>query len=475
MSRTFDMSNLIDAMENKDSNSRKASLEDDENDDDIDEEEDDDDTVYGPYASFDQSASECTFLEDQRRTTQLIVKQASGKVITRLKRPRDLYALSNQFSAQMAQRWPAEVHIIAKRPNHICYVPSKPEALYTPAQNVDTKLLPRTPHSLGKVVYENAPDSNIKYFTRSKCSKKSAHAKSYYQLKDHDDSTLLFESRFESGNLMRAIKIGEHDYQLWLRFDMYTSKHTQWYYFMVRNAKPDIQYRFTIMNFIKPGSLYNDGMRPLMYSELNAENKGIGWVRTGTKIKYYKNDIGFSYNGKERFYYSLTWTCSFPNKNDTYYFAHCYPYTYSNLQDYLGMLASDPVRSMCFKQRVLCRTLAGNYVYVLTITAPAKRRNEAEAKKAIVITARVHPGETNASWMMKGFLDFLTSNSQDAKLLRENFIFKVVPMLNPDGVIAGNYRCSLAGRDLNRNYKTVLKDSFPPIWHTRAMVKKSVA
>ena len=27
---------------------------------------------------------------------------------------------------------PAEVHIIAKRPNHICYVPSKPEALYTP-------------------------------------------------------------------------------------------------------------------------------------------------------------------------------------------------------------------------------------------------------------------------------------------------------------------------------------------------------
>ena len=46
------------------------------------------------------------------------------------------------------------------------------------------------------------------------------------------------------------------------------------------------------MIFVKPGSLYNDGMRPLMYSELNAENKGIGWVRTGTKIKYYKNDIG---------------------------------------------------------------------------------------------------------------------------------------------------------------------------------------
>lgn len=30
-------------------------------------------------------------------------------------------------------------------------------------------------------------------------------------------------------------------------------------------------------------------------------------------------------------------------------------------------------------------------------------------KKGVVVTARVHPGETNSSWMMKGFLDFITS------------------------------------------------------------------
>lgn len=45
-------------------------------------------------------------------------------------------------------------------------------------------------------------------------------------------------------------------------------------------------------------------------------------------------------------------------------------------------------------------------------------------------------------------------------------------MLNPDGVIVGNYRCSLAGRDLNRNYKTGLRDSFPSVWHTRKMVER---
>ena len=47
-------------------------------------------------------------------------------------------------------------------------------------------------------------------------------------------------------------------------------------------------------------------------------------------------------------------------------------------------------------------------------------------------------------------------------------------MLNPDGVIIGNYRCSLAGRDLNRNYRSKLKDSYPTVWHTKAMVRKSV-
>ena len=58
------------------------------------------------------------------------------------------------------------------------------------------------------------------------------------------------------------------------------------------------------------------------------------------------------------------------------------------------------------------------------------------------------------------------------QLLRDTFIFKIVPMLNPDGVIVGNYRCSLAGRDLNRNYKTVLKDSYPSVWHTRQMIRR---
>ena len=60
-------------------------------------------------------------------------------------------------------------------------------------------------------------------------------------------------------------------------------------------------------------------------------------------------------------------------------------------------------------------------------------------------SARVHPGESNASWMMHGIIDFLTSDNAVAVTLRRRFLFRIVPMLNPDGVINGNYRCSLSG------------------------------
>jgi hypothetical protein len=42
-------------------------------------------------------------------------------------------------------------------------------------------------------------------------------------------------------------------------------------------------------------------------------------------------------------------------------------------------------------------------------------------------------------------IDYLTGDTSGALILRHNFIFKIVPMLNPDGVINGNTRVNLAG------------------------------
>jgi hypothetical protein len=73
--------------------------------------------------------------------------------------------------------------------------------------------------------------------------------------------------------------------------------------------------------------------------------------------------------------------------------------------------------------------------------------------------------------MMKGALEFLTdTTSPEAELLRQNYVFKVVPMLNPDGVINGNYRCSLAGCDLNRRWKAPSKVLHPTIYYTKQMI-----
>ena len=84
----------------------------------------------------------------------------------------------------------------------------------------------------------------------------------------------------------------------------------------------------------------------------------------------------------------------------------------------------------------------------------------------------MHPGETVGSWMMRGVLNFLTDpDNVEAKLLREKFVFKIIPMLNPDGVINGNYRCSLAGCDLNRRWKAPNKHLHPTIYQTKKLIK----
>ena len=74
--------------------------------------------------------------------------------------------------------------------------------------------------------------------------------------------------------------------------------------------------------------------------------------------------------------------------------------------------------------------------------------------------------------MMKGVIDFLIGDSIEAQILRNNFVFKIVPMLNPDGVINGNYRCSLAGCDLNRRWKYPSPILHPTIYNTKRLIKQ---
>ena len=67
-------------------------------------------------------------------------------------------------------------------------------------------------------------------------------------------------------------------------------------------------------------------------------------------------------------------------------------------------------------------------------------------KPVIFFSARVHPGEVPASHIMHGILAFL-SNFEDPQVmdLLDNFVFKIVPIINPDGVARGHYRLDSLG------------------------------
>lgn len=60
---------------------------------------------------------------------------------------------------------------------------------------------------------------------------------------DEGYTGLMFESRFESGNLSKAVRITPTYYELYLRPDLYTNRSKQWFYFRVSGTKSNITYR----------------------------------------------------------------------------------------------------------------------------------------------------------------------------------------------------------------------------------------
>lgn len=302
--------------------------------------------------------------------------------------------------------------------------------------------------------------------------------------------SLVFDSHFESGNLQSAFRVvpdaddpnAKDDYShpvydLYMHNDVNTNGHTQWFYFSVSNTRAGQEATFCLRNYQKPSSLFNEGMCPLIYS-----HKGeTGWYRGGTNVCYYANAPSEikgdkkKKDGSKSLTYTMKFTYTFTHTNDTCYFAYCHPYTYTDMQNYLNKMQrrlESSNNSSIMRRSVLCKTKAGNICDLLTVTAPAATPEELNDRPAVVVTARVHPGESNSSWVMQGILDYLLGDCSEAVQLRQCFIFKIIPMLNPDGVINGNYRTNLSGVDLNRHWGNPDMLNHPTIFQTKVMVQK---
>ena len=71
---------------------------------------------------------------------------------------------------------------------------------------------------------------------------------------------------------------------------------------------------------------------------------------------------------------------------------------------------------------------------------------------------------------IQGLLDFLVSNYAVARELRRYLIFKVLPVMNPDGVFLGNTMGNLLGQDLNRCWQEPNSFSQPTVHAVRKLI-----
>ena len=185
--------------------------------------------------------------------------------------------------------------ILTKSSSNITF---NPQLIY----DRNESLLQSTLNILSIMHDENIHEPNINVSTVSNPSLNPpkpdrAQESKYKKLngKQSDIPSLEFESRFESGNLHRAIQVGPTEYDLLVSSDYNSQRHRQWFYFRVKNMQQNTPYRFNIVNYDKPDSVYNRGCKPCIYSEKRFKQTGIGWTRANTSDTYYycnafKND-----------------------------------------------------------------------------------------------------------------------------------------------------------------------------------------
>jgi murein tripeptide amidase MpaA len=97
-----------------------------------------------------------------------------------------------------------------------------------------------------------------------------------------------------------------------------------------------------------------------------------------------------------------------------------------------------------------------------------------EGPLALWFIARQHPGETQASWWMEGFLNRLCDPDDAlARKLQKKGTFRVVPHMNPDGGVLGNLRTNAAGANLNREWQEPSEERSPEVFCVRGAMQST--
>jgi Zinc carboxypeptidase/Cytosolic carboxypeptidase N-terminal domain len=125
--------------------------------------------------------------------------------------------------------------------------------------------------------------------------------------------------------------------------------------------------------------------------------------------------------------------------------AHIAPYTTRHLARLLESIKGAPD----LEYQVIGKSVQGRDIPMLTVTSPGRRQ---EQKKVVWLMFRQHSWEAGSSWVGEGAIRFLLSSDPIAARIRNETIFKILPMQDPDGVFRGGVRFNAYGYDLNRNW-----------------------
>lgn len=260
--------------------------------------------------------------------------------------------------------------LFRRTPNGIIVYDSKARYSDDDRPNILTRLSPKEITEEIQRDAEKCPEFGTVHPDRVKFLNSPAYSPQKYINEEYTlvvpSAALRFDSKFESGNLARAVMVDEDDYELMLDYDTETKGYTQWYYFSVLSRKPRQRIRLSIVNLMKYESLYNNGLQPLIKAGQSE------WVRGGSSIAYYQNSIPRANPNRDSkippFHYTLTFTYELVNPGEPVFFAHCYPYTYTDLLTYIRNLQVNPSISTFLRVDTLCKSLGGNECPLLTIT-----------------------------------------------------------------------------------------------------------
>jgi hypothetical protein len=292
------------------------------------------------------------------------------------------------------------------------------------------------------------------------------------------------DSMFDEGNIMNVQKVEPYHYSLNICADCFgTNKETKnktWFYFRVSSIKVSGIYTFTIKNMNNQTKLFNEGMLPV-YKTLPSSPK---WK----KIPPQTLGILPSDKGVE-----VSFNFNVDNEESEIYLAYTWPWSYEDdikqMDELQEKLKNDD--EVYFVRELLISTRENRRIDLLTITNKnniTDKREKVhpflfpnasheprpfmfEKKKYVFVSSRVHPGENSAAYVFNGLIRFLCEkNDVRARQLRENFVFIMIPNLNPDAVYRGHYRADPLGQNLNRYYINPSPQEQPSIYATKQIV-----